>query len=126
MTDQQELDALSESVAKIIGWTPVEGFTGTWKDHKNGCFRNDAYFAENWELMPEMLAWLCECFPDADVVLSQNNLSRECEASVWPKLAWPRTNKADSNSVIVKEGNTLPEAVSRLIIAVVDKNHKEN
>ena len=127
MTDQQENDALSESAAKVLGW--VRGQIGWYRLDESGrppvSFGNYTIlprFASDWSLLPEMLAWLRERLPDADVVLSQDNSLKECQAVVWPKAAGSMTARGDLvGGVVVKGGDTFPEAVARLVIAVAKR-----
>lgn len=127
MATEQELNDLSKRVAKVLGWICSQ--IGWYRLDKSGrppaSFGNYTIlprFASDWSLLPEMLAWLRERLPDADVVLSQDNSLQECQAVVWPKAAGSMTARGDLvGGVVVKGGDTLPEAVARLVVAVAER-----
>lgn len=112
MTDQLELDALSERVAKVLGWSvPDAPGRAYWRSPDSVLWRLPAY-ASDWSLLPEMLAWLRERGMHVRIQLY---VKSGCAVTASGDLVVPDLAEAD----------TLPEAVARLVVAVAERERKE-
>jgi hypothetical protein len=114
VTDQQELDALSERVAKELGWSVAPGFFGpVWRKPGDARSYPPPIYASDWSLLPEMLAWLRE---------------RGWLLSMMQIGGWHVTGEMVSGSLHCRypvRAATLPEAVARLVVAVAEREAKE-
>jgi len=113
VTDQQELDALSERVARKMGWQPVPEFPSFWTEPNRAGYRDSADFATEWELVPEMLAWLRE--------RGQVTIHIPMTESIGVQVSFDDVDTIDIDA----ESPTLPEAVARLVVAVAEREAKE-
>jgi hypothetical protein len=108
MTDQIELDALSERVAGVLGWSTAPGSLGpVWK--KPGDVRSypRPLFASDWSLMPEMVEWLRERDMDFEIFFGDD--------------LWYVTAGSSFDFYGTRDCDTLPEAVARLVDAVAER-----
>lgn len=124
MTDQRELDALSERVAKVLGWSVDPPSVGEQSYSFHGKYRQG--FGQityglncnmlDWEIwMPCMLAWL------NDQKWSVT-LGNSADFQRWGAEALDETQSGRGFHKV--EAATLPEAVARLVVAVAKREAK--
>ncbi len=115
MTDQQELDDIKQRLAHAMGWTPINSADSVWRATDGRVVHAFGSIADSWYLLPEMLAWLREqgCF----IVLKQQWGDR------W--AAYDKTILDGLGRGTEGRGDTLPEAVARLVVAVAEREAKE-
>jgi hypothetical protein len=112
VTDQLELDALSERVAEVLGWIccPI----GWYRLDKAGrppvSFGDYTIlprFASDWSLLPEMVEWLRERDMDFEIFFGDD--------------LWYVTAGSSFDFYGTCDCDTLPEAVARLVVAVAER-----
>ena len=111
MTDKTpvDLDALSERVAGMMGWRKLNDSHFGWERAPLRALYPQPSYASDWSLLPEMLAWLRERI--TDTLKIEEFIDGHVTAWLF-------------GSAFVT-GETLPEAVARLVVAVAERERKE-
>lgn len=112
---------LDEKVARALGWVPIRGVPGTtgakcrawtkaWSSNDNRMLMEVlSAYSTDYACVPEMLAWLRSRFTLTDIGVYR-------DGEVWARGSFEDVDTID----VVSSGDTIPEALSRLVVAVAE------